>query len=87
MAPKPFLKTALTGLVAKDFLAVSLDDDRQPVSWELYPDIALGRVCAAKANYELPAPTTRDKVPAADRFVPIDHNSPAYGAADEALLV
>jgi hypothetical protein len=82
--PRPFLKMALTLLAAKGFLDVHFKDE-EPDSFEIHPDIISDTHLFVEAGYEVPAAAQNDEIPAADRFVPINHNSPGHREADEAL--
>jgi hypothetical protein len=83
--PRPFVPMALQLLVDRKYLMSSLDRDGNITSWALHPEIAPDAYEFMQAGYKLPGPTWEEEVPAADRFVPLDHNSQAYKEADEAL--
>jgi hypothetical protein len=82
---KPFMKMALSSLVEKKFLIVNQDEDDHDSSWELHPSIAPDAYEFVEADYQVPEIAPVSDVPAADRFVAIDHNSAAYKEADETL--
>jgi len=79
--PKPFMRMALRSLVEKQFLTPEDDDDGHHFGWSLHPLICDDAYDFVQAGYQIIPKTA----PAANRFVPIDHNSQPYKDADSSL--
>lgn len=79
------LRGGIHGLVKKGILVVQRDEDR-PDYWEFTPDGAdVAYNFVNKATLPSAHEAAESSVPAADRFVPIDHNAPDIEQSVEKL--
>lgn len=82
--PRPFVSAALNSLVDKGFLTIDHDSDGDRF-WTITPEIASDAYEFWLDDYDVEKLHQSRDIPAADRFVPINHNSPDYREAQETL--
>ncbi len=78
---RPIVNHAISSLVTKDFLIY-----KENLGWSVPSYLADDVYDSVQSGFELP-PLPSEPVPASDRFVTINHNSPDYADADASLAV